>query len=215
MDKTYWDNYYQKHGNDKGISKCSSFAQFCLNNFFINKSLNIIELGSGNGRDAIFFAHHQHNITAIDQSTAAIDIEKKGLNIEFSQYLKPKALDFIQENYAEYGEIDAFYSRFTLHSITKDDELILLPKVYNALNEDGLFCIEVRTINDPLCGVGEELAKNTFITDNHKRRFIDSQEFRGQVSKLGFKELYFAEEGNLSVYKNDNPVLMRLILKKQ
>ena len=214
MDKIYWDNYYHKHGNDKGISKCSSFAQFCLNNFFIDESLNIIELGSGNGRDAIFFAHHQHNITAIDQSTTAIDIEKKGLNIKFSQYLQPKALDFIQENYAEYGEIDAFYSRFTLHSITKDDELILLPKVYNALNDDGLFCIEVRTINDPLYGVGEEFANNTFITDNHKRRFIDSQEFREQVSLLGFKELYFAEEDNLSAYRNDNPVLMRLILKK-
>ena len=214
MDKTYWENYYQKHAHDKGISKSSSFAQFCLNKFFIDKSFNIIELGSGNGRDAIFFAYHQHNITAIDQSSAAIDIEKKGLNIEVSNYLQPKVLDFIQENYAEYGEIDAFYSRFTLHSITKDDELILLPKVYNALNDDGLFCIEVRTINDPLYGEGEELTKNTFITDNHKRRFIDSQEFRGQVSRLGFKELYFTEEGNLSVYKNDNPVLMRLILKK-
>ena len=35
-----------------------------------------------------------------------------------------------------------------------------------------------------------------------------------QVLDLGFKELYFIEENNLSIYKNDNPVLMRIILQK-
>jgi len=214
MDKIYWDNYYQKHGKDKSISKHSSFAQFCLDNFFSDKSLNVLELGSGNGRDAIFLASHKHKVIAIDQSTAAIDIEKQSLDSEFSKYLEPKALDFIKENYTQYEDIDAFYSRFTIHSITKEDETLLLPNVYNALNCNGLFCIEVRTTKDPLFGVGEPCGENTFITDNHKRRFIDSKVFRRQVSDLGFKELYFIEQDNLSIYKHDNPVLMRIILQK-
>lgn len=214
MDKKYWNNYYQQHGKDTGISVCSTFAQFCLDNFFTNNNLNIVELGSGNGRDAIFFAHHQHNIIAIDQSITAIDIEKQNLDSEVVRYLDPKALDFVQEDYNRYKKIDAFYSRFTIHSITQEDESIILPNIYNALNNDGLFCIEVRTTNDPLYGVGKSCGNNTFITDGHKRRFIDSKIFREQVSTLGFKELYFIEEGNLSIYKNDNPVLMRLILQK-
>ena len=101
MDTKYWNNYYQNHGKDKGISKCSSFAQFCIENFFTKKNLNIIELGSGNGRDAIFFAKYKHNVTAIDQSTIAIDIEKQNLDAEVKKYVNPKALDFIQENYLE------------------------------------------------------------------------------------------------------------------
>ncbi len=214
MDKKYWNTYYQQHGKDKGISKCSSFAQFCLDSFFTERSLNIVELGSGNGRDAIFLAHHNHNVIAIDQSTTAIDIEKQSLDAEVVQYLHPKELDFVQEDYTQYEKIDAFYSRFTMHSITKDDEVLLLPNVYNALSSGGLFCIEVRTTQDPLCGVGEACGENTFITDSHKRRFIDSKVFREQVLGLGFKELYFTEEDNLSIYKNDNPVLMRIILQK-
>lgn len=214
MDKKYWNNYYQQHGKDKGISKHSSFAQFSLDNFFTEKNLNIVELGSGNGRDAIFLAHHGHKVFAIDQSTTAIDIEKQSLHAKVGQNLHPKALDFIQEDYTQYGKIDAFYSRFTIHSITKSDEELLLPNVYNTLNSNGLFCIEVRTTKDPLCGVGEYCSENTFSTDNHKRRFIDSKVFREQVSVLGFKELYFTEENNLSIYKNDNPVLMRIILQK-
>ena len=214
MDLKYWDDYYQQYGKDKGISKHSSFSQFCLDIFFTEKNLNIVELGSGNGRDAIFLAHHGHQVVAIDQSTTAIDIEKENLHTNISQYLYPKALDFIQEDYSQYEKIDVFYSRFTIHSITKADEELLLSNVYNALSSNGLFCIEVRTIKDPLYGVGESCGEDTFITDNHQRRFINSRVFRKQVLDLGFKELYFIEEDNLSIYKNDNPVLMRIILQK-
>jgi len=213
MDKKYWNEYYQKHGTDEGISKSSSFAKFCLEGFFTEKNLNIIELGSGNGRDAIFFAHHQHSVVAIDQSTTAIDIEKRKLDIEIGQYLKPRALDFVKEDYSQYGKIDVFYSRFTIHSITKNDENLLLPNVYKSLSNDGLFCIEVRTTKDPLFGVGQSCGDNVYITD-HKRRFIDSDDFLKNVLSLGFKLIYFTEKDNLSIYKNDNPVLMRMVLKK-
>jgi len=88
-----------------------------------------------------------------------------------------------------------------------------LPNVYAGVNDGGLFCIEVRTTKDPIFGKGENCGDNTFITD-HRRRFIDSQVFIKQCLALGFKILYFTEENNLSVHKNDNPVLMRLILQK-
>jgi methylase of polypeptide subunit release factors len=110
MDLKYWDDYYLQHGKDKGISKHSSFSQFCLDNFFTEKNLNIVELGSGNGRDAIFLAHHGHQVVAIDQSTVAIDIEKENLHTNVSQCLHPKALNFIQEDYSQYEKIDVFYS---------------------------------------------------------------------------------------------------------
>lgn len=213
MDRSYWDRYYQNHGKDKEINACSTFAKFCLDKFFTKEGLNIIELGSGNGRDAVYFAHHKLNIIAIDQSTAAIDIEKENLTEEVNEYLNPIALDFVSEDYSNYGSIDAFYSRFTIHAITKDDEEALLPKIYGALNIGGLFCIEVRTTKDPMFGIGEDCGNNTFITD-HKRRFIDSDIFLKKILSLGFKLLYFTEEDNLSIYKGDNPVLMRIILIK-
>jgi len=214
MDKSYWNNYYQSHGQDKEIVESSSFAQFILNNYLQKKKFKIIELGSGNGRDAIFFAHHCHNIIAIDQSKIAMDVAKKKIEPSVLKYFHPMALDFVLEDYTKYKNIDLFYSRFTLHSITKSNELVLLPKVYNSLKENGLFCIEARTTKDPLFGIGKACGKNTYINDNHKRRFIDTDDFRKQVSKLGFKEIYFIEKNNLSVVKKDNPTLMRIVLQK-
>ena len=214
MDKNYWEEYYKLHGRDKEISDSSSFAKFVLKNFFSERKFNIVELGSGNGRDAIFFASNGHNVIAIDQSTKVINIQKQNLHNKFAMNLHSKAQDFVKEDYSTYEKIDVFYSRFTIHSISKSDELELLPRIYDNLESKGLFCVEVRTINDPLFGVGEFCGENTFMTDNHKRRFIDTKVFREQVLDLGFKELYFIEENNLSIYKNDNPVLMRIILQK-
>jgi len=214
MDKEYWGTYYLQRGKDQAISKSSSFAQFCSDEFFLGKNLSIVELGAGNCRDAAYLASLEHHVYAIDQSPTIMDVGKESVGIEFRQYLHPEATNFVTKDYSKLGKIDAFYSRFTIHSITKEDEIILLPKVFRKLNNGGLFCIEVRTIKDPLYGVGEACGGNTFMTDGHMRRFIDSREFREQVSNIGFKELYFIEQDNLSVYKGDNPVLMRIILQK-
>ena len=88
-----------------------------------------------------------------------------------------------------------------------------MPNLYQSLKKNGLLCIEVRTINDPLYGVGEQCGEDTFLTD-HKRRFINSKVFLENVLSIGFTLLYFTEERDLSIYKDDNPVLMRIILRK-
>jgi cyclopropane fatty-acyl-phospholipid synthase-like methyltransferase len=213
MDKKYWENYYAKHGQDSGISHHSSFSEFCLDKFRFEAGSTIVEIGSGNGRDAIYFAHHGYNVIAIDQSTAAIDIERKNIANDVNRNLSPISSDFIRHNFDFGVPIDIFYSRFTLHAISKQDELILLPKIYDSLVKDGLFCIEVRTTKDPLFGKGEDCGDNTYLTD-HRRRFIESKAFIDQVLSIGFSLLFFTEENNLSVYKDDNPVLMRIILRK-
>ena len=100
-----------------------------------------------------------------------------------------------------------------MHAITKTEEEKIVKKVYDNLRQNGLFCIEVRTTKDPLYGVGCNMGDDTFFTD-HNRRFINSDVFLKHTLKLGFKLRYFTEKNNLSIYKNDNPVLMRIILEK-
>jgi tellurite methyltransferase len=213
MDKKYWENYYKEHGKDKAIISHSSFSDFCLNNFFNKRNLNIVEIGSGNGRDAIFFAHHQHKVFAIDQSITSLENARENISQEINKNLITISDDFTKTDFNFNTSIDVFYSRFTLHAINKKDEEHLLPKIYSALSKNGLFCVEVRTTRDPLFGVGEDCGDNTYLTD-HRRRFIESNVFLKQVLLFGFRLLFFTEENNLSIYGEDNPVLMRVILEK-
>lgn len=219
MDKQYWNEFYKKHSARKNISNCSTFASFCCKNFF-TKRYSIVDLGCGNARDSIHFAKQGHDVLAVDQS---LETCVTGNNTHKNlQYLND---DFIRPSHHQRGletteyhpdllPVDVFYSRFTMHSITEREQEDLLNKVYTCLREKGLFCIEVRTTKDPKFGVGKHICDTTYLNDGHNRRFIDSHEFLKRVLSLGFKLRYFNEQGDLSIYKDDNPVLMRVILEK-
>ena len=219
MDKQYWDEFYSEHSNSDDISECSTFAKFCCDNFLKNPK-TIVELGCGNARDALFFAEQKHHVLAVDQSISdKVKTQKANVNLEFLE------MDFVHPKYYfDSGEtpyyhptpnkIDVFYSRFTIHSITEGDQNELLPKIYNFLGKGGLFCVEARTVKDSKFGVGKHICDTTYFSDNHSRRFIDSRLFLNEVLSLGFKLKYFNEQDNLSIYKDDNPVLMRIILEK-
>lgn len=208
MDKQYWDKFYKKHSSRGDISDCSTFASFCCDNFFNKKSKTIVDLGCGNARDAKHFARN-HLVYGIDQS-----IDEQVINANKLPSLKLIEQDFVYGDFHFNEKVDVFYSRFTIHSITEADQKELLPKVYNLLDAGGLFCIEVRTTKDPKFGAGKHICDTTYFNDGHTRRFIDSQKFLNIVLSLGFKLLYFNEQDNLSIYKDDNPVLMRIILEK-
>lgn len=208
MDKKYWDRFYMDHSTKESISDCSTFANFCCENFFNEKPKIIVDLGCGNARDAKHFAK-KHLVYGIDQS-----VDDQVLNLNKSSSLNLIEQDFVYDEYNFSESIDVFYSRFTIHSITQEDQKKLLPKVYDLLNLGGLFCIEVRTTKDPKFGVGKHICDTTYFNDGHTRRFVDSQLFLNEVLSLGFKLKYFNEQDNLSIYKDDNPVLMRIILEK-
>jgi len=209
MYKEYWDNFYKKFGKNKEIQEASTFAKFCQENFLHNKKLTILELGSGNGRDAKFFAKMGHKVIAVDQSHEAVKIIKESFfdNIKFIED------DFVKMDFSKF-DIDVFYSRFTLHSITEEECKTVIEKISDYFTKkSGFFAVEARTTKDKLCGMGKCVGKNAYITD-HYRRFIDSQEFLKNLLSKGFKLLYFIERDNLSIYKDDNPVLLRAIFKK-
>jgi len=207
MDKQYWNNFYKDHSLREDISECSTFASFCCENFF-KQSKTIVDLGCGNARDAQHFARN-HLVYGLDQS-----VDGKVINANKLPSLNLIEQDFVYDDYNFSNKVDVFYSRFTVHSITEEDQEVLLPKVYNSLDAGGLFCIEVRTTKDPKFGVGKHICDTTYFNDGHTRRFIDSQKFVNTVLPLGFKLLYFNEQDDLSIYKDDNPVLMRIILEK-
>ena len=71
-DLNYWNKFYKKR--DKKIFS-SNFAKF-LKKKIVNKKSNILEIGTGNGRDAFYFSKYSKSVIAIDQSKIAINNNK-------------------------------------------------------------------------------------------------------------------------------------------
>lgn len=120
-------------------------------------------------------------------------------------------LDFMQE----LKDIDIIYSRFTLHSITQEQENRLFAWIVANLKSNGLFCIEARGLKNSLYKKGKPVSgeKNAFIYNSHFRRFLDF-EMLCENLKSHFKILYAKEEKNFAPYKDENDYFIRIIARK-
>ena len=96
---------------------------------------------------------------------------------------------------------NAAYCRFVLHAIPEDLENYVLQTAYEVIRKGGLLFIEVRS------------DKGTVLND-HYRRLINLNKLKAKLFDLNFKVEFELEQDNLSVYNNENPVLIRIIARK-
>lgn len=201
----YWDHYY---GNQLCPSSPSPFAQYVAT--LVDRGKTLVELGCGNGRDALFFAGQGLQVTAMDLSRTAID----QLNRRPCKNVSFFCGDFISSSIHRPGTYDYAYSRFTLHAINDKQQTVLLQNMFRALKAGGKFFIEVRSVNDPLYGKGRAVGRNAFFYDNHYRRFIVREELAQALQQCGFRVEYAKEQTGFAPYGNDDPPVIRMVAAK-
>lgn len=205
-DSSFWNGFYQSH-LPTSMSE-SPFAK-SVTTFLANKieGLNIVDLGCGNGRDSLFFASKGARVIGIDASTIAINTLQKYAN---------SSISFITGNFTNderiyKGDVDCFYSRFSIHAISENDEDELLKNIKTSLKSNGYLFIEVRSIHDEKYGKGVEIAKNTFLLDNHHRRFLRMEDLLTKLIQLGFSIRYAEESRDFAPFNGENPPVIRII----
>jgi tellurite methyltransferase len=201
----YWDKFY----SNRSIKKESSFAKFTLKRIMLNKA-KILDIGCGNGRDAFFFNKKGYSVLGIDISKKVIQRNslKKNRNIEFKKFDIEK--DILQDNF------DVIYCRFFLHAINKVLENKLIDLIKNVKKKKTLVFFEFRNFKDKIFGNFKTKDHNKIIEfeKGHFRRIIDPKVFKKKfLLKTKSKIIYQKSSTNLSVVKNDNPNLTRIIFR--
>lgn len=203
-DKEYWNSYYASA--TVGV-KPSDFARKI--EIDLPRNAQILELGCGNGRDSLYFLSKGHDVTAVDGSDTAIDrlCELTGS--------EGRAL-FVCDNFVNCKVLyqmkyDCIYSRFTLHAITEEQENEMLKNAMGALTKNGFLCIEARTIHDEIYGKGLKVSDDSYIYDDHFRRFIDVDKFGKKLKHMGYRIISLEESKGFSKTEKSDPMLMRCI----
>lgn len=202
----YWENYYKK--NFKPSTE-SLFAKFVLNNY-LKTNKTILDLGCGNGRDSIFFSNN-------GLYTTAIDISKSEINYLQKTYDNSKLSFICKDFFKIYDVTDKFdyvYSRFSLHSVKCKTENIVLGWIKTHLSKNGLIFIEVRSIKDIKYNEGIKISNKENFADNHYRRYFSKNSFIKKLIKYSLKVIYINEGRGLAPYKNEDPIVLRIVAKK-
>lgn len=201
----YWNQYYK---NQICTTEPSPFARYAAT--LMEPGRSLLELGCGNGRDALYFAGLGLRVKAMDMSQEAID-QLKAQNVQGAEFL---CGDFVHSDAHAPESYDYAYSRFTIHSINRNQEQVLLKHVFRGLRPGGKFLIEVRGIHDPLYGKGQQVEANAYFYDNHYRRFIVLDELTASLIREGFRVEYAQERTGFAPYGNDDPPVIRIVAAK-
>ena len=201
----YWNQYYK---NRVCSEEPSPFAQYVST--LVEPGKRMVELGCGNGRDAVFFAGQGLRVTALDMSQEAI-AQLQSRNLDSAEFLCGA---FVKSDVHQPDSYDYAYSRFTIHSINRNQEQVLLGNLFRGLRPKGKLFIEVRGVNDPLFGKGRQVERNAYFYDNHYRRFIVLDELAASLEQRGFLVEYAQERTGFAPYGNDDPPVIRIVAAK-
>lgn len=214
MDIAYWEEYYKKNNFNCNNSLFSS----CVSKYLEFSDASILELGCGNGRDAFYFEALGFSVVAIDQVVNELEF----LSNEFGD----KNIKFISGDFTQLGKIsdiqgmhfDCIYSRFTLHSITTNDEKRLLSEVPRFLKEKGIFAIEARGKKNSLCGLGDKIEEDecsvAYRYNDHYRRFIDFDLLCKRLES-DFDLIYAKEDLGFAPYNGEDDFFFRILARKK
>jgi SAM-dependent methyltransferase len=200
QDINYWNSFYAK----PHIETPSPFAETVLP--LISKGSCLLELGCGNGRDALYFARKNIRVYACDISETAIENHESENPTFFVADFTNLTLDHLK--------IDVIYSRFTFHSISYESSKKVIQWAYDHLQPGGLFLIEARSVHDPLYGKGKRVEKDAYVTD-HYRRFIVLDELTADLEDVGFAIESAVESRGFAPYRGDDPPIIRVVATKK
>lgn len=213
-DSKYWNRFYAAAHHD--IETPSTFAQLVAGR--VSTGAVLFELGCGNGRDALFFATQEMQVIACD--TAAVAIETLSARPDLERFThRPRFFvgDMAELGDLHRGELDAVYSRFTLHAVSRADASAALAWASRSLRPGGRLFIEVRSVLSSLYGKGEPVTddRDSFIHGGHRRRFVRKDELLAELGGLGFVARDVVESAGLAIYKDDDPVVIRVDAERQ
>jgi len=212
MDRDYWEEIYTKKEPLSEPSNFCKFSHIWLVDFFKRKNLTLLEIGSGDGRDAKYFVDNGFQVTAVEQTLAGCKILSERLNSNKSRVIRD---DFTCEDFflnKDLGKFDCVYSRFTFHAITEKQENKTIKGLLNLLKPGGVLMVEVRSVNDTVFGKGERISETEYYFDNHYRRFQVLDILKKKFDSNGYQILYAKEDINFAPWGEDNPPIIRVIV---
>ena len=185
--KSYWNNFYNK--SDIASEEPSSFCSFVMDYFKGHNILNVLDAGCGNGRDS----YH------LSSKFAVVGVDSSG-------YKPPDAKDckFYVSDFCSYDKtgFNLIYLRFTFHSIANEDHSILL----ESIKDNTYLCIETRS--------DKGLDTHRYHGDDHYRNFTNLEYLVNILKEYNFETIYMEENEGLAIYKNENPICIRVICRK-
>lgn len=211
MDKI-WDKIHDSYVSQEKINSKTAFSEFAISYF--PASGKVLDLGSGQGQDSIFFSEKGHEVTAVDFSNLVLDFLRKktiedGLNIKLMNVDVSQILPF------EDNSLDVVYSHLSLHYFSHQETRDIFGEIFRVLKPEGVVAVLLNTVDDP-----ESRAKGLVVLEENyyqnskgmKKRYF-SVDYLREITKDLFVPLVLDNKGE--TYTDEVKTYIRFVGKKK
>jgi SAM-dependent methyltransferase len=208
--KVYWANFYAHHSYTSG----SSFFEFVDGRE--DTPATVVDIGCGDGRDALAFGGSGRRVLGLDQSPVGIDhATARAAKAHLEDTVSFRECDVADT--AALGEalqhaMDPtdgpvlYYLRFFLHAIDESTQRGLLDAIGTHARPGDSFAAEFRTDKDE---------PNTKVHRGHYRRYQNAEAFLDDLRARGWEVTHQEEGTGLSPYGEEDPVLCRVVAHRR
>jgi len=187
----YWNHLYSKDDFfGTGPTKLAILAQSLIHE---KQNHSILELGCGQGRDALFFSQIGHNVEAIDVSSNAIDFVNKTKNLLGINSLRASVGDISKPLEFDNNSFDLVYSNLALQFFDIEQMRSIFENISKVLKKDSKFLFSTKKEGDKYHNFGKQINENAFENKGIIRYFFSSNELKNLLSK-DFRILKFESD---------------------
>ncbi len=193
-----WERAFAQQSDRYGSTESGS-ARTAARRFVPAGAVDLLELGGGQGRDALFFAGLGLRVTVLDFAAIAVaTIERKAIQAGSAGRLSALVHDVRSPLPFADGSFDACYAHMLFCMALSEAELILLAReVGRVLRPAGLFVYTARTVDDPDHGRGRHHGENLYESDGFIVHFFDRDLVRRLAEGFDIVDVDEFEEGAL------------------
>lgn len=160
------ENAWGEHASDLAVEAAS-----ILKSSGTSKTMRVLDLGCGNGRDSIFFAKHGWEVTSIDCSDEALrSLESRAREERVEDRIKLVRADF--EKMPLEGQYDLVISNYSLHFLEADQRRCVLRRLMQHTSPNGIHAVmAMRDMNEEIIG---ELKDYCYLSSGELSEIYDS-----------------------------------------
>ncbi len=191
----YWNDIYStKNYFGTGPTKLAIYAKEIIEKYSIT---NLLELGCGQGRDAVFFANLGCDVIGTDISENAINfvqnikIEQKLSNLQLFVHDTQKPYDFGKTDF------EFVYSNLALQFFDISQLSDIFSNIHKILKTDSFFLFSTKKSGDKYHNFGNKISDNAFEYNGVTRFFFEKKELENILKKY-FTIINFEESKHVN-----------------
>lgn len=200
----YWEGFYASKASTLVPQEPSAFARWVADRE--QQPCPMVDVGTGTGRDALWFARNGFDVVGLDYAQSAVALatahaQNEGISARFER-LNLYHVDELTETggrlASELGP-QVLYARFFVHALEDDGRENLWRLARLLLKSGGRAYLEFR------------VTETNHVFGEHFRHFVAPEVVMAEIEAVGGRIEHHEVDRGLAVYKDEDPLVCRIV----